>query len=365
MESALGSVANKKMGRLKLLSGLWVIFMALVVAPAIFCTSAVEGESLGASFDLTQGMLHSFGAPYFLSSILKFPVALVAKILPVSTSLLIVPVMFLPFWLAAIVPMMICGAAEMPFYREKKFKIDPDWHERENEGVISKAAFGGYPLSGLVAFLVIVAAVGTFFIMPSIRTVIADNWVAEEVYIADERGRLTKIDATLNLKMFDPGYIVDKRPGVRNSALHLEFSGNDVDKLKAIGINDNFIEGRNTHRIYYQSQLCEVIKATPLKDKRPFGIGLPYAEQNYHMSMKDNVDNDPDNKLGCPSTMYFGISDFNTAQLAIKGATKEHNIVATLKRDSRWSWIEEVRVAGRFYENAEKALFENKFGYQK
>ena len=201
--------------------------------------------------------------------------------------------------------------------------------------------------------------------MPSIRTVIADNWVAEEVYIADGSGRLTKIDATINLKMFDPGYIADKRPGVRSSALHLEFSGNDVDKLKALGINDNFIEGRNTHRTYYQGQLCEVIKATPLKDKRPFGNGLPYAEQNYHMSMKDNVDNDPDNKLGCPSTMYFGISDFNTAQFAIKGAAKEHNIVATLKRDSRWSWIEQVRVAGRFYENAEKALFENKFGYQK
>lgn len=368
MEQVIEATSEKKMDRLKALAAFWAVFMVLIFTPALFCTSAVEGESLSDSFSLVSGVMQSFGAPDFLAYALQVPVALVAKILPVGTSTLLVPALFLPFdFLVAIVPMLICGLAELPYYRERKTKIDPDWYSKENEGVLVKARVGSYPLSRLFVFLAAVSVVSTIWILPNIRTPIADNWIGK-VYIADSTGKLTPIDVKLNLKMFDPGYVTDRKPGVHGAAMHLEFSGNDVDKLKALGINDNFIEGRHNERTFYPNQLCEISKAVSLKDVSPYGRSLPYFIKNYLMEVSDNIAGGYTNDLGCPKTMHFGISSFEEAQFAINGPTEDHYLVAQLERDSRWSWIEKMRISSMFNASPREALehsaLGNPFGYR-
>ncbi|WP_338924457.1 hypothetical protein V0M98_33115 (plasmid) [Pseudomonas silesiensis] len=362
MEVTMESLTHKKMERLKLWAGLWTFFMAFIVAPALFCTSAIEGESFATSVELVGSMLHSFGAPNFLASTLQLPVTMVAKILPVSTSTLIMPLLFLPFtWLAVVVPMLICGYVELPFYREMKTKIDPDWQIKENEGVIVKAKVSGYPFSIFVTLLMITCLISVFFIMPSIRTPIADNW-SGEVYISDSQGRLTPIDAKLDIRIYDPGYVTDRKPYVSTSSLYIEFSGNGIGKLKALGINDNFIEGRQTDHIYYPSRLCEIDKANAQKDRKPYGISLPYFIKNYFLHTSDNEFLGGYSNLGCPKVMHFGISDFNNAQFAINGPTDNHYLVAKLKRDSRWNWIERLMIGNKFIKNPEETLEHSALG---
>lgn len=360
MEATFEAQQNKKMERLKLYAGLWAVFMAFVFAPALFCTSAIQGENFTTSLDIVAGTLVQFGAPHWLAYVLHVPVTIVATVLPAETSALIMPLLFLWPLAAVLVPMLICGAAEMPFYREMKSRIDPDWYEKEMEGVIVKASYSSYPFARLVVFLVICSAIALWF-SPNSRTIIADDFKGQ-VYIADSSGKLTPIDVLLNIKMYDPGYIHDRKPEVNNASLRMEFSGGDVDKLKALGINNNFIEGRHDDRTYYPSQLCEINKAVVLKDNRSYDSSLAYFKKNYFLHTRDKVGDGYINDLGCPSVMHFGILDFDNAQFAINGPTNDRYLVAKLKRDSRWGMFERSSLTAKFKANPEATLEHSSLG---
>lgn len=362
MEATLEVEKNKKMERLKLYAGLWAIFMAFVFAPALFCTSTIQGESFTTSLGLVAENLVQFGAPNWLAYVLHVPVTIVATALPSETSALVMPlILFSPWaWAAVLIPMLICGAAEMPFYRDMKTRIDPDWQQKEMEGVIVKASYSSYPFARLVVFLAISYAIA-FWFAPNSRTIIADDFKGQ-VYIADSSGKLTPIDVQLNLKMYDPGYIHDRKPGVKNASLRMEFSGSDVDKLKALGINNNFIEGRHDDRTYYPNQLCEINKAVALKDSRSYDSSLAFFKNNYFLHTRDNIGGGYTNDLGCPKVMHFGIFDFDNAQFAINGPTNDHYLVAKLKRDSRWGMFERASLAAKFKANPKASLEHSSLG---
>lgn len=78
--------------------------------------------------------------------------------------------------------------------------------------------------------------------------------------------------------------------------------------------------------------------------------------------MKDNVGLGYSNDLGCPKVMHFGISDFNDAQFAINGPTDDYYLVANLKRDSRWNWLEKMMIENKFNKNPEAALMYSPLG---
>lgn len=360
MEATLEVEKNKKMERLKIYAGIWAAFMAFVFAPALFCTSAIQGESFSTSLWLVGGTLMQFGAPSWLAYALHVPVTIVATVLPTETSALIMPLLFLWPIAAVLVPMLICGAAEMPFYRDMKTKIDPDWQAKEMEGVIVKARFSSYPFSKFFVILAIGTGIA-FWFAPDSRTIVADDFKGQ-VYIADSHGKLTPIDVQLMLKMYDPGYIHDRKPGVNSASLRMEFSGKDVDKLKALGINNNFIEGRHDDRTFYPNQLCEINKAVALTDRGSYDSSLSYFEKNYYLKTEDNVGGGYTNDLGCPKIMHFGIFDFNTAQFAINGPTDDHYLVAKLNRDSRWGKIEKARVEANFKSNPKATLEHSTLG---
>lgn len=360
MEATFEAQQNKKMERLKLYAGLWAIFMAFVFAPALFCTATIQGETFTTSLDLVAGTLIQFGAPHWLAYVLHVPVTIVATVLPAETSALLMPLLFLWPWAAVLVPMLICGAAEMPFYREMKSRIDPDWYEKEMEGVIVKPKFSRYPFAKLVAILLIGTAIA-FWFAPNSRTVIADDFKGQ-VYIADSRGKLTPIDVQLNLKVYDPGYIHDRKPGVNNASLRMEFSGSGVDKLKALGINDNFIEGRHDDRTFYPNQLCEINKAVAVKDKRSYDSSLSFFEKSYLLNTIDNVAGGYSNDLGCPKNMHIGIFDFDNVQFAINGPTDDRYLVANLKRDTRWGMIEKARLSADFAADPKASLEHSSLG---
>ncbi|MGM3218188.1 hypothetical protein ACSQ5K_26455 [Pseudomonas sp. PhalM4] len=84
---------------------------------------------------------------------------------------------------------------------------------------------------------------------------------------------------------------------------------------------------------------------------------LPYLVKNYHLRTEDNIGTGfYSNDLGCPKTMNLGISDFDHTQFAITTPKSDYYLVASLKRDSRWNWIEQIRVSGRFNADPEAAL---------
>ncbi|MGM3218189.1 hypothetical protein ACSQ5K_26460 [Pseudomonas sp. PhalM4] len=197
------SSAHGKMKRLKNWGAAWAAFMVLIVLPAFMTAPAVEGETFLTSADLASGSMQSLYFPALIAELLKYPVAIVAKIIPVASSWVLVPIIVLcagfPL-LAMIVMAAFFGAAEMPFYRDKKSAIDPHWVERENEGVVVKPAYRSYPFSIFVCIMIAVSLIGMFFISPKARTIVADNWVGQ-VFIADPKGRLTPIDVQLELKL--------------------------------------------------------------------------------------------------------------------------------------------------------------------
>lgn len=357
MESTFDKLTNAKMQRLVNWGTAWAFFMVLVFTPAFYCAAVIEGESFSDSMNLVALTLQQdIGIPSFIAIALMAPIALVAKLIPVAMTW---PVIILGFFypiFMIILPAMFFGAAEMPYYRSMKSAINPNWYAKENEHVVVKAKYGTYPFRIFMFIMIVCLFIGFFVAIPKARTPIADNWVGQ-VYISDKKGRVTKIDSQLELKIFDPGHIVDRKPGVVYSTVHIKFSGKDTEKLKAFGINDNFIAGKDTGRDYYPHQLCAIDKAVSLQSKRGYVMPTSYLVKNYLMTLKDNVAvGNYSNDLGCPKQVLFGVTDFHNAQFAINESKNGYYIFAKLKRDSRWNWIDTMMIGDSFIKDPEGTL---------
>ncbi|MQT93059.1 hypothetical protein [Pseudomonas helleri] len=68
--------------------GIWALFMLLVVTPAFLLASTTELNSFHETSIRALILLQDLHVPYYLSLALEYPVAIVATILPGSSTLL-------------------------------------------------------------------------------------------------------------------------------------------------------------------------------------------------------------------------------------------------------------------------------------
>ncbi|MBD8614073.1 hypothetical protein IFT69_10115 [Pseudomonas putida] len=66
----------------------WALFMVLVVTPAFILASGTELQTLHETALQALRLLHYYNVPHFLAIILGYPIAVVATILPGSSSLI-------------------------------------------------------------------------------------------------------------------------------------------------------------------------------------------------------------------------------------------------------------------------------------
>lgn len=66
----------------------WAIFMVLIVAPAFLLASATESHSLSETAHGAYRLLSGLHMPDIISAVAAYPIAIVATLLPSSSSLL-------------------------------------------------------------------------------------------------------------------------------------------------------------------------------------------------------------------------------------------------------------------------------------
>lgn len=352
-ERQLESVRQQKLSTVDSWRALWGVFMLLVVFPAWIFAGVVEGSGLRASVGLVFAALQgSFPfLPEIVNSCLSWPVAIVAKLIPSSTTWPFFAVGVLGGGFMMIVFAIFFVNRRFPYYNEVKLKIDPNWEYKANEHVIVQAAIRSGSFSTLIVFFVITGLVGSFFVLPNIRLTVADKWNGK-VSLVDASGKLYPMDVQLSLDFVDPGKIVDYRPGMSRETLLLKFSGNDVDKLRASGVSDSLFENKLSTTTLGQ-KVCTINKASVVADAQGFLSIAAHNVRRYSFVTEDaNYWSDG----GCPTSMHLGVVDFENAEFAINNLGGKYWIYAKLKRDSRWGWIERFMAESDFNENPGKAL---------
>lgn len=355
-ERQLESVRQQKLSTVDSWRALWAVFMLLIVFPAWLFAGVVEGSGFRASVGLVNSALRGNFPfmPDIVNFCLSWPVAIVAKFIPSSTTWPFLGVGVLGGGFVAI-PMIVFAiffvTRRFPYYKNVKSKIDPYWEQKANEHVVVQAAIRSGPFSTLIVFFVITGLIGSFFVLPNIRLTVADKW-SGEVSLVDANGKMYPMDVQLSLDFVDPGKVVDYRPGMHQETLLLKFSGNDVEKLRASGVSDSLFESKLSNTILGQ-KACAIKKASVVSDAQGF---LSIAAHNVRRYSFVTEDVDGGSAGDCPASMHLGVVDFDNAEFAINNLGGKYWIYAKLKRDSRWGWIERFMAESDFYENPGKAL---------
>jgi hypothetical protein len=158
------------------------------------------------------------------------------------------------------------------------------------------------------------------------------------------------MDVTVKVAVIDPGRVFDRKPGVQERSMHIEFSGKDVDVLKKLGIDDRFFAG-NAKDLAYSDTTCSASQGTTQKNVPGYVPGT-YLLRSDHMK---NIDVGAGG-VKCPESMHFGMESFDEAQFAITDIAKGYIVVAALERDSRISWIQRMIMHHR-YETTSRDFF--------
>lgn len=319
----------------------WGFFMIVIVMPAWICAGVVEGESFSNSIELVSRMLRgTLHAPDVLAVIIVWPITILAKVIPVSSTWPFITFMVLGAGFVAI-PLIVFtiffGCRLPPYFRRMKCRIDPHWEEKENEGVIQQSAIRSGPFTSLVVFFAVSALVGAFFIHPKIRAVIADKWVGGITFI-DQNGRSHRLNAKVSINYIDPGYVLDLRPGISQRTLFMEFSGDDLNTLKALGISKDLFEGAE-RKLPYSERGCQIRSGTISRSRM------------YQFNLIDPGKYDAGTSQVCPQVVQLDVKHFNEAKLSIMLPGNKYHLESDLIRDSRWGFIEKAMIEGDFRKN--------------
>lgn len=316
----------------------WGFFMILIMMPAWLCAGVVEGESFSNSAELVSRMLRgTLYVPDVLTLILVWPITILAKVIPASSTWPFITFMVLGAGFVAI-PIIVFtiffGCRLPPYFRRMKSKIDPHWEEKANEGVIHQSAIRSGPFSSLIVFFSVSTLVGAFFIHPNIRAVIADKWVGGLTFI-DENGRSHRLNAKVSINYIDPGYVLDLRPGVSQRTLFMEFSGDDLNTLKALGVSKDLFKGAE-RELPYSERGCQIRSGTISRSRM------------YQFILIDPGKYGAGTSQVCPQVVQLDVKHFNEAKLSIMLPGNKYHLESDLTRDSRWGFIERAMVESDF-----------------
>lgn len=319
----------------------WFLFMVLMVGPAWYLASTVEGVSFSQAVGIIEEGLYSLHFPGFLVSLVAYPVTVLATLIPGSSAVVVTIVSLVFFHIGALLIAFVYFAlVQPPNFNAMKGKYDRNWEARENENVVVKPLARSVSFSGFIVFLLL-TSVAAEILFGYHRSPMADDFQGS-VFLLDRNQKKIPMDATVKVAVIDPGHVFDRKPGVSERSLHLEFSGKDVDVLKKLGIDDRFFAG-NAKDLAYSETACSASQGTTQKN-------VPGYVPGTFLLRSDHIKNINVGAGGviCPESMHFGMESFDEAQFAITDIAKGYIVVAALERDSRISWIQRMIMKHRY-----------------
>ncbi|MCS4061713.1 hypothetical protein [Pseudomonas putida] len=318
----------------------WALFMVLIFTPALFVAPYTEGVSFHEALDQVGMRLNQLGYPGFLVAVLYWPVTLVAEAIPNNSGW---PLIFLqdslqsyPF-LAVFIPLFLMFSFEYPYYREHKYKIDPDWYVKEHGIVYKQAFFRPRPFSHLVVILAICTFSADFVYGKWLRDPFADSYIGK-VYLINTSMKKIPLDITMKIRYFTHDPINDRKVGINGKAIKIEFSGRDVAVLNKVGINERFFASEQVGGNYLD-RVCEINKKEVFDSIKTFdGKYRGYTSKTYHYTITD----DHGQQQECPKSMYFSIKDFDHIDFGIDKLKSQMIVVAEMKRDSHIGFLQRL-----------------------
>jgi hypothetical protein len=330
----------------------WWLFMVLMVGPAWYLASTVEGVPFSKAVDIIRYGLHGLHFPDFLVSLVSYPVTMLATLIPGSSALVFLILALFISYGAFFFAFMYFALVQPPNFYEMKSKLDPDWQAKEDEGVIVKPLARPVMFSGFIVFLLLTSLAGEIFYGYN-RSAIADDYTGT-LFLLDGNNKKTPINVNIKLAVIDPGRIYDRKPGVSSRSFHIELDSKDpkaLAALKALGIDEKLF-AENAKNLPYDNGVCSFTRGTVETGARGYTPGT-WLVRSYHIKNKP-ASYDP---VKCPTSMHFGVVDFDRAQFAIADIAKSFIIVADLERHSRISFIQRMIMKHRYDKNP-RAFYE-------
>lgn len=196
------------------------------------------------------------------------------------------------------------------------------------------------------------------------RDPIADTYTGN-VYLAttDQKGRVAQhpLKVTMKLDVVDRGLVYDRRPDVLFDGFRVEFAGDDVPKLRSIGMPEMFLRKGN-ERSRFADRFCQVSHVTPDKGALFFG-GYPKDYMGGHTDyaaafhLRFSKGDTPNCKK-----MHLGVIDFDRVQFAMDDINKKWFIIGDLHRDSHLSPMQWLIMWLRFDRNGIKTTYGDQVG---
>jgi hypothetical protein len=321
----------------------WFLFSVLVLGPAWFVASSVEGVSFGTAVDVVSQELHVLYFPNFLISLVVYPVTLLATFIPGSSAVIFLVFMSVFSYGALAITFVFFGLVQPPNYNAMKSKLDPNWEAKENEGVLVKPAIRAVTFSGFIIILLLTTLLGEI-IYGYNRDPMADDYVGQ-VYIIDIKGKKTPLKVTLKLAMIDPGRIYDRKPGVSDRSLHIQFDGEHLKGLSLLGIDEKLFASY-AKNLSYSNSVCSATRGTTRK-----GVFSRYTGKVILRSYDFQIKHRDWDVIRCPESVHFAMSSFDEAEFAITNLTGGYVIAADLERKSRISFIQRMIMKHRYNKN--------------
>jgi hypothetical protein len=353
MEATMTLAQKNLQGKIALYRVSWFVFMVMVFAPAWMYASSVEGVDFSMALWIVKKQLAYVACPPGLAEFLSYPITLLATVIPGSSRFALFPVLSVFGGLSIFVAFIYFAIVQPPFYRALKFKLDPQWEEKEDAKWIVKPKYRfRVTFRGMVKLILISSLIGEV-IFGFLRPPTADSFVGK-VYLLNRHQVEVPLDVTLKLDILSPGVVFDVKPNVSNRSVYMKFEGKDLATLQKLGIDPKFF-GDAVDKDGYGSVLCDAAQGGRTYNTAGFSPFHSLVVNEYY----ENTQGYDHENVRCPKDIRFGMEDFNVGQFAISDISKDYIIVADMTRKSRWSplqqWIMEKRYnssPSTFYHNS-------------
>lgn len=211
---------------------------------------------------------------------------------------------------------------------------------------------------GLVLVLIFVVCVELFY--GFYRDPLADTYTGDVYLVTVKDGRQvnTPLGAKLKLDVVETGYVYDRRPGVSGSGVRMEFSGENLDVLRKLGVSAPMIN-HDGRMIPFGDAYCRTSGVTHQADADLFGghqENYKGIEFDYARAFNLKFTKGSGSDLNC-GAVHLGVLNFNELQFAMDEINPKGYIFADLKRDSHISWFQRTIMALRFDRNTVQATF--------
>lgn len=314
----------------------WGLFVVLVLTPTFILASGVEGLGFGEARLSLEYQLAGFPLPEFLAWLLSYPVTMMSTLIPGSISLSTAFGNLIWPWVGPFLVLLFLMRIDPPFI--EKFKSDTTSLTTRPKITFTK---------GLVIIIAFCFAAELFYAF--YRDPLVDTYTGKVYLVTTKEGRQinTPIGANLKLDVVETGYVYDRRPGANGSGVRMEFSGDNLNVLRKLGVSPQMIN-HDGRQISFADAYCETNGVTHRANGEFFGghqedyKGNEYLyARTFHLKFTKGSD------LNC-GAVHLGVLNFAELQFAMDDINPKGYIFADLKRDSHISWLQRTIMALRF-----------------